>query len=553
MGRLKRTRRLWRAVDLERARKVLKAICIFASCMSLRNVVDTQSQGVPIVLTGSATDMSDFNRSPFRAFTGGFPTGIVPRRLLRKYWYPPVPNNGDGTAKYAPYGMRKIEALLIREFGAKNVAVVHPDNLQKIVGPKTKVIGISSMEPAGTGFVSRTYTSFVGFGGEPTAAAEFRELVEKPILRKWGAKIILGGPGAWQIHKAKLQKKYDIDCIVMGEGEKTAAKIFRMALSSEELPPVVETEPPNPEEIPCIMHPSIFGVVEIMRGCGRGCRFCSPTSRRRVSFPLEHILKEVRLNASQGTKMVILASEDLFLYQSREKFLPNREAIVELIKSIAAVPRVKYIQPAHASLAPVVYDPKMVEEIGPILLEKSRWVTNGTRHSSVEVGIETGSIRLMNEHMKGKMLPYKPEEWHDIVTKGIEIMNESRIWPLATLIIGLPGETEKDTIATLELLDKMRYSKVFYVPLLFTSEEDCMLKEARDMDLKHLTPLQWELTATCWKRNIEVFVSTDLQWKIRLGAMIAYALYYRWKHGKKVLRPIMKFSGWNKYRTRLRS
>ena len=513
--------------------------------MSQKKVVPSEIEGVPIVLTGSATDMSDFKLNPFRAFTGGFPIGIIPKRLLKKYWYPPVPNNGDDTAKYAPYGMRKIEAVLIKEFGAENVAVVHPNNLQKVVGLKTKVIGITSMEPAGTGFVSRTYTSFVGFGGEPIAAAEFRELVDKPILRKWRVKIILGGPGAWQIHNAKLQKKYGIDCIVMGEGEKTALKIFRMALNGEELPPVVETEPSDPEEIPCIMHPSIFGIVEITRGCGRGCRFCSPTLRRRYSFPLEHILKEVELNAGKGTKMIMLASEDLFLYQSKEKFLPNREAIVELIKSIAAVPGVKYIQPAHASLAPVVYDPKMVEEIGPILLEKSQWVTKGTRYSSIEIGIETGSIRLMNEHMKGKMLPYKPEEWHDIVTKGIEIMNENHIWPLTTLIIGLPSETEKDTIATLELLDKMRHSNVFYVPLLFTSEKDCMLKEARHMDLKHLTPLQWELIATCWKRNIEVFVAEDEQWKIKLGAMIAYAMYYWWKHGRKILKPIMKFSGWN--------
>jgi len=521
--------------------------------MSKKRFVSPEVEGVPIVLTGSATDMSDFKLNPFVAFTGGFPTRIIPKKLLRKYWYPPVSNNGDDTAKYAPYGIRKIEAVLIKEFGAEKVAVVHPNNLRKVVGPKTKVIGLTSMEPAGTGFVSRTYTSFVGFGGEPIAAAEFRELVDEPILRKWDAKIILGGPGAWQIHRAKLQREYGIDCIVMGEGEKTALKIFRMALNGEELPSVVETDPPDLKEIPCIVHPSIFGTVEITRGCGRGCKFCSPTLRRRYSFPLEHILKEVELNAKNGTKMIILASEDIFLYQSKGKFLPNREAITTLIKSIASVPGVKYIQPAHASLAPVVYDPKMVEEIGPILLEKSRWVTNGTRYSSVEIGIETGSIRLMNEHMKGKMLPYKPEEWHDIVTKGIEIMNENRIWPLATLIIGLPDETAKDTIATLELLDKLRYAKVFYVPLLFTSEEDCMFREARHMDLKHLTPLQWDLIATCWKHNIEVFVSEKEYWKIRLGVMIVYAMYYRWKHGRKILKPLMKLSGWNEWFDNLRS
>jgi len=513
--------------------------------MGSKDNASPYAQGVPIVLTGSATDMSDFKLSPFRAFTGGFPTAIIPRFLLRKYWYPRVPTNGDGTTKYAPYGLRKIEAVLIREFGEQTVAVAHPYNLEKFVGPETKVIGISSMEPAGTGFVSRTYTSLVGFGGEPVAAAEFRDLITKPILRKWGAKIVLGGSGAWQIHSAKLQKKYGIDCIVMGEGEKTAIEIFRKALNGEELPRVVETKPPDPKEISCILNPSLFGTVEITRGCGRGCKFCSPMMRRRYSFPLDHILKEVELNAKNGTRMIILASEDIFLYRCDDKFLPNREAIVELINSIAAVPEVEFIQPAHAALAPVVYDPEIVEEIGPVLREKSYWVTNETRHSSVEVGMETGSIRLVKKYMRGKMLPYKPEEWHDVVTKAIEIMNENYIWPLATLIVGLPGETEKDTTATLELVDKLKHSKLFYVPLLFTSEEDCMLREARHMDLKHLTSLQWELLATCWRHNIEVFAAESSPWPTRFVTMLAYVLYYRWKHGRKAFRPLMKLSGMN--------
>jgi radical SAM superfamily enzyme YgiQ (UPF0313 family) len=268
--------------------------------------------------------------------------------------------------------------------------------------------------------------------------------------------------------------------------------------------------------------------------------------RRHYSFPLDHILKEVELNAKNGTRMIILASEDIFLYRCNGKFLPNREAIVELINSIAAVPGVEFIQPAHAALAPIVYDPEIVEEIGAVLHEKSYWVTNKTRHSSVEVGMETGSVRLMKKYMRSKMLPYKPEDWHDVVTKAIEIMNENYIWPLATLIVGLPGETEKDTIATLELLDKLKHGKIFYVPLLFTSEEDCMLKKARHMDLNHLTSSQWELIATCWERNLRAFGSRELRWRIRLAAIAAYALYYRWKHGSKILRPIMKLSGWTR-------
>ena len=31
---------------------------------------------------------------------------------------------------------------------------------------------------------------------------------------------------------------------------------------------------PDLEEIPDIVEPSMHGMVEVMRGCGRGCKFC---------------------------------------------------------------------------------------------------------------------------------------------------------------------------------------------------------------------------------------------------------------------------------------
>lgn len=502
-----------------------------------------KGRGVPIVLTGSATDMSDFHLDPFAAFAAGFPTKIFPRRYMKRKFYPPVPSNPDGSVKYAPYGLRKIETLLMKEFGEENVVVTHPDNLEKFVGPDTKVIGLSSMEPAGTGFVSRTYTSIVGFGGVPIAASEFKEVIENPVLKKYGSKVILGGSGSWQVHKAKLQDEYGIDCIVMGEGERTAPELIRKIMNGEEVPKVVETEKPDPEEIPTIARPAIYGVVEIMRGCGRGCKFCSPTMRARHSFQLEHILKEVELNASSGTRMIVLQTDDLFLYNCKPGFIPNREAIVKLITAVGAIEGVEYIQPAHASLAPVVYDPKMVEEIAPTLVEKGRWTLQDKRCSSVEIGIETGSKRLMEKYMKGKMLPYKPEDWQDVVVKAIGILNDNGIVPLCTLISGLPGENEDDTLATMELLDKLKNARLFYVPLLFTSEADCMLRDARHADLKHLTSLQWDFIASCWKQNIELWVRDENKPKVKLGAMFAYLVYYRWKYGSKALYPIMKMAG----------
>ncbi|MFN4133212.1 MAG: hypothetical protein ACK4GQ_02450, partial [Candidatus Hadarchaeales archaeon] len=195
--------------------------------------------GTKIVLTASRIEMSDFFLNPFIAFTGGFPSKIIPRGVLRKKWYPITPSDENGRARFAPYGLRKIEALLEEEFGEENVVTCTPENLHRFVGLKTKVVGISTMDPLGIGFVSRTYTSLVGFGGEPIAADEFRCLMEHPALRRRnGFKVIVGGSGAWQIIRGGMQENFGIDSVVIGEGERAVAGLFKMAVEGRELPKV---------------------------------------------------------------------------------------------------------------------------------------------------------------------------------------------------------------------------------------------------------------------------------------------------------------------------
>lgn len=510
-----------------------------------RNTLKMGNGGKKIVLTASAIEMSDFNLNPFIAFAGGFPIPLS-KETLRKKLYPPTPFNEDGTAKFAPYGLRKVESLLIDEFGEENVATVYPSMLEGFVGKDTRVVGISSMDPLGVGFVSRTYTSFIGISGKPITTIEFEDMLSNPTLKKYKPKIILGGSGAWQIVKAGIQDELGIDVVVMGEAEEDVVEIFRKALNGEKLPNQVVCRKPKPEKIPCIKKPSLFGVVEVTRGCGRGCQFCSPTLRQRYSFPLEHIMREIEMNAESGTKMITLQTDDIFLYKTDSNFIPNREAIVELINSVARTNGVRYIQIAHAALAPVIYDPKIIEEISPILIEKSRWThVNNEKYATFEIGIETGSVRLIDRYMRGKMLPYPPEQWPDIVVKALEILNDNHIYPLATLITGLPGETERDVIDTLELLDRLKNAKIFYVPLLFTSEMDCILNRARHADLHSLTELHWDVFSTCWKHNIKTWTDEKFQKLVRMASLVAYTMYYRWLHGSKALKPLLKVSGWD--------
>jgi radical SAM superfamily enzyme YgiQ (UPF0313 family) len=513
------------------------------------------NSGIKVILTASATEMSDFYNSPFIAFVAGFAKGPLPLWLLRKKLYPPVERNDDGRAKYAPYGLRKVEAtLLANGFDESEVAVVHPSNLDAFVGPSTKVVGISSMDPTGMGYVSKTYSSIVG-GGESMNAIEFRALVKHRSIRAHKPKVIVGGFGAWQLERRKVAESYGVDCVVIGEGEETVMEIFRKAVNGESLPRVMRIEKRTENaHVPIIKHAAIHGCVEISRGCGRNCQFCTPTMQRKTDVPLEKIMHEVELTTREGSERITLVTEDVFLYGAKNKqFIPNKEAVIKLVKSVAAHPRVKAIQPSHMSLAPVVHGPDMIKELAEILIDYNWYVHGKKRIVTSETGVETGSVRLMRKYMAGKMLPFKPEQWKEIVSQAFGILNDNDWYPLATLIVGLPDENEEDVIETLELIDDLKEYQAFYVPLLFVPLENCLLMNNRGAEIDSLTKARWEFISRCWEYNARIWRDTFLEHRInnsvlnKIVKQVALPLvgkiagtYYGAKHGEEMKKAIWK-------------
>jgi len=517
-----------------------------------------RKSGVKVVLTASATEMSDFANSPFAAFVSGFGKGPVPLWFVRRALYAPVErNNGDGRVKYAPYGLRKIEALLLKNgFSESDVAVVHPEDLDDFVGPNTRAVGISSMDPTGMGYVSKTYTSIIG-GGEPMNAIEFRKLVGHRSIRRYKPRIIVGGFGSWQLERSKVTDLYGVDCVVIGGGQGVVVDVFRKAVTGEPLPRVVRAENnATHDEVTLIKHPAIHGCVEISRGCGRNCQFCTPTMTNKFDVPLEHILDEVETSVREGRDSITLVTEDLFLYGAKNpQFIPNREAVVNLVNSIAAVPGVKRIQPSHSSLAPVVSDPAMVKEVAEVLIERNWYWHGKKRIVTSEVGLETGSVRLIRKYMRGKMLPFKPEEWPEIIKQSFGILNDNDWFPLATLIIGLPDEREEDALETISLVDDLKGYDAFYVPLFFVPLENCLLMNRRGTEVNSLTKARWEIFTRCWEYNVRIWGDTFLEHRIQnrflfrfvksvaipFGGKLA-GLYYGIKHGEEVQKAIWRIA-----------
>lgn len=345
-------------------------------------------------------------------------------------------------------------------------------------------------------------------------AQEFKALAKHPAILQYKPKVIVGGFGSWQLERKHLTRDYGVDCLVMGPGQDGIVEVFRKAVNGEALPQRIRSPMKPEEDLPVIRHSAVHGEVEISKGCGRNCQFCTPTVQRKMDVPLDIILKEVEITVNEAKEKgtnITLVTEDLFLYGSKDKtFLPNEEAVFKLVQSVASFPTVKGIQTSHMSLAPVVARPNMIKDLAQILIEHPWYSHDGKPIITGETGIETGSVRLMKKYMAGKMLPYKPEQWPEVVEQAFGILNDNDWYPLATLIVGLPDETEDDVNETLTLMDNIKDYKAFYVPLFFVPLEDCMLMHKKGAELDTLTKMRWEFLSRCWEYNVRIWRNTFL-------------------------------------------
>jgi radical SAM superfamily enzyme YgiQ (UPF0313 family) len=510
------------------------------------------TSGIKIVLTASATEMSDFANSPFMAFVAGFGLGPIPLSFARKSLYPPIPRSSNGRARFAPYGLRKVEAMLLENgFAESEVVVVHPEDLERFIGPDTKVVGISSMDPTGMGYVSKTYSSIIG-GGEPMNAVEFQKLVEHPSIKRFKPKIVVGGFGSWQLERKHVSDAYGVYCVLIGGKPDPIIDVFKKLVNGESVPRVVRADESlrnwDYSTMPLAKHAAIHGAVEISKGCGRNCQFCTPTMQSKVDVPLEKVMREVEMTTREGSDHITLVTEDLFLYGAKSKdFVPNERAVVKLVKSVADFPGVKSIQASHMSLAPVAENPRMIKQLAEVLIQRS-WYSHGKKPIiTAETGIETGSTRLMRKYMAGKMLPFKPEQWQEVVTNAFGILNDNDWYPLATLIVGLPDEKEEDVLDTLVLMDKLRDYNAFYVPLFFVPLENCVLMNKKGAELDSLSKARWDFFIRCWEYNVRIWkdtflearISNPLIFKAVNNIIIPYfsriaGFYYGWTRGEQL-------------------
>lgn len=472
-----------------------------------------------------------------------------------------VEYNEDSSALFMPAGVRLLEASLLREFRPEDLVACYPDDLPKFIGPRTRIVAASTHNPLGVTFAAGVYTSIFGTSKQPINSFYVRKMfqtVNSSPYRK-NFKVIVGGSGGWQITQTNSFDELGVDCVVEGRSESAdTMALFHRAIRGEALPREVDVKHPTSRD--SILVPdrrTTFGVVELTTGCGRRCQFCVPDLNPQLDLPKDKIMAAVRANVREGNKQISLATEDMFIWGQVQThtpfFFPNREALLDLYTEVVNTPGVEQHVLSHCTVTPAVVDPLLIQKLSEVLLPKSpihlpRLSTHPRKKVlSPLVGLETGSVRMAKKIMPSKGVPFSIEDWPSIVLEGLRIMNSNNWFPMMTLMVGNPGETDEDVKATLDLIYEIerRGLFAFLVPSVFTPLHDTRMENQVGVtETKKLTPLQWQLMMKCWKMNLRPALYSwwgPTAW--RVGSIVMWLWKLRRANGPNFTWPLMMFSG----------
>lgn len=449
--------------------------------------------GRKVVLTADRSLMTNYRDNMLYGFVAIMPSEKLSKFLYYHIFCPAVGYDQlTGAADLAPLGLRRIESSLAEGYGEKNVITAHCDHLEKTIGPDTQVVGINVMDPMGVGPLT---TSICGKEYTPYTNLMFGILMKKirKLRERYSFKTVVGGSGAWQLYRELDRESLGVDHVVLGEADGHCVSMFDDIIAGD-AGDILSVSPNEISNIPYLRNATCSSSIEAMRGCGRGCDFCDPNLRRKRDFPIERLKEEARVNLRFGHTCVWLMSDEIMLYGCDNKNLyPNRNAIVDLYRSMKDLENVDWVGAVHVTFSAAVADPECIRKISEINnFGPSRW-------NAVQPGIETGSIRLFRKHMPLKSKPYSPEEWPEVVVEGVKILNQNYLFALCTVVQGLPGENDDDVRDTIDLVKHIEGTASVIAPTLWTD----YARPENSLTFEKFSALQWKLYYLCFKIDLK--------------------------------------------------
>lgn len=245
----------------------------------------------------------------------------------------------------------------------------------------------------------------------------------------------------------KLRKLYVMGCLsqrYQGELEKEIPEVdkyFGKFNYRDLLVELGKAELPVCDGQRCLTTPSHYAYLKISEGCDRHCAYCAIPlmTGRHVSRPMDEILREVERLVAQGVKEFQVIAQEL-TYYGRD--IDGQSHITELVNRMADIPGVEWIRLHYA------YPNEFPLDLLDVIRERPnvcKYLDIALQHAS-----DNMLIRMRRHVTKQETLDLLREIRSRV--PGIHIRT--------TLMVGFPGETEKDFNELMQFVKDERFERM---------------------------------------------------------------------------------------------
>ncbi len=184
--------------------------------------------------------------------------------------------------------------------------------------------------------------------------------------------------------------------------------------------------------------------VSIMEGCSKYCTFCVvPYTRgEEISRPFDQVMHEVRTLARQGVREIILLGQNVNAYAGpmADGTLADLSTVIHFVAAIDGVERIRFTT-SH----PLDFDDSLIEAYAHV----------PKLNNFLHLPVQSGSDRILAAMKRGHtVLEYKQK-----IRKLRAVRPDICI--STDIIVGFPGETDADFMATMDLVAEVGFDQSF--------------------------------------------------------------------------------------------
>ncbi len=261
-------------------------------------------------------------------------------------------------------------------------------------------------------------------------------------VKKDGAKIGICGCTASHLGEEILKKAPSVSFVL---GARNVSKITK-ALHEDKFVDVDINYDESEYAFGEFRSSSYKAYINISIGCDKSCTYCIVPHTRgdEVSIPPEIILNEVKKAVKNGVKEIFLLGQNVNNYGVRfsDKLLKKMDFsdLLEMVSEVDGVERIRFTSP-H----PLHMDDKFLNV----------FASNPKICKSMHMPLQSGSNEILKQMKRG----YSKEWFLERASKLRDMVKDVHI--STDVIVGFPGESEKDFEDTLDVVKKIKFEQMF--------------------------------------------------------------------------------------------